>query len=174
MCGWIRLWSHSDARFSHMWRTATNEPSHHGAHPPPALQPTPSPILHCLLFFHFKGSGAYEIRSGLDFPTANLCPAEENIKNTQRCTSAHEQQYFLFAQIASSNPLPVRVEAPAGGGVVSGVVVESGPVMYDDVPADEEEDEEDETCVSALEMLGSNGESCHTLFKHLWVLFTKD
>lgn len=113
---------------------------------------TPSQILRCLLFFHFKGSGAYEIRSGLDFPRANLCPAEENIKNTQRCMSAHKQQYFLFVQIGSSNPLPLPVEAPA-----SGVVVESGPVVYDDVPGDEEEDEEDETCVSALEMLGSNG-----------------
>lgn len=66
--------------------------------------------------------------------------------------SAHKQQYFLFVQIGSSNPLPLPVEAPA-----SGVVVESGPVVYDDVPGDEEEDEEDETCVSALEMLGSNG-----------------
>lgn len=66
--------------------------------------------------------------------------------------SAHKQQYFLFVQIGSSNPLPLPVEAPA-----SGVVVESGPVVYDDIPGDEEEDEEDETCVSALEMLGSNG-----------------
>uniref|UniRef100_A0A3Q4IFX7 Transcription factor IIIB 90 kDa subunit n=1 Tax=Neolamprologus brichardi TaxID=32507 RepID=A0A3Q4IFX7_NEOBR len=65
------------------------------------------------------------------------------------------QQYFLFVQIGSSNPLPLPVEAPA-----SGVVVESGPVVYDDVPGDEEEDEEDETCVSALEMLGSNDYGC--------------
>ncbi|XP_041827581.1 BRF1 RNA polymerase III transcription initiation factor subunit a isoform X1 [Melanotaenia boesemani] len=49
----------------------------------------------------------------------------------------------------TSTPLPTPVQAPA-----SGVVVESGPVVYDD--GDEEEEEEEETCVSAMELLGGN------------------
>lgn len=86
-----------------------------------------------------------------------MCHAEENIKTTQQHTSAHHQQYFLFAQIANSNPLPLPVGAPA-----SGVVVESGPVVYDDAAAEEEDEEEEEACVSALELLGSNGQFIHT------------
>lgn len=37
------------------------------------------------------------------------------------------------------------------------VLVESGPVVYDDV-ADEEEEDEEEPCVSAMELLGGNGQ----------------
>lgn len=48
------------------------------------------------------------------------------------------------------------VEAPA-----SGVVVESGPVVYDDAAADEEEDEDEEACVSAMELMGANGKFEH-------------
>lgn len=90
-----------------------------------------------------------------------MCHAEENIKNTEELTSAHGRQYFLFAQIANSNPLPVPVGAPASGVVV---VVESGPVVYDDAAADEEDEEEEETCVSAMDLMGSNGQFKHTLY----------
>lgn len=42
------------------------------------------------------------------------------------------------------------------------VLVESGPVMYDDVAVeDEEEDEEEEACVSAVDLLGSRGQCEH-------------
>lgn len=92
------------------------------------------------------------------FPRGKLvCHAEENIKNTEQGASAHSQQYFLFAQIASSNPLPVPVAAPA-----SSVLVESGPVVYDDAAAEEEDEEEEETCVSAMDLMGSNGQFKHT------------
>lgn len=59
---------------------------------------------------------------------------------------------LLFAQVASSNPLPVPVEAAGGS-----VVVESGPVVYDDGAAEEEDDEEEEPCVSAMDLMGHNG-----------------
>lgn len=36
-------------------------------------------------------------------------------------------------------------------------MVESGPVVYDDGAAEDEEDE-DEPCVSAMELLGGNGQ----------------
>lgn len=79
-----------------------------------------------------------------------MCHAEENIKNTERRTT---NNISCLAQVANSNPLPLPVGAPA-----SGVVVESGPVMYDDAAADEEEEDEEETCVSAMELMGSNGQ----------------
>lgn len=63
------------------------------------------------------------------------------------------QQYVLCAQVANSNPLPMPVGAPT-----SGVVVESGPVVYDDAAVDEEDDEEEEACVSAMELMGSSGQ----------------
>lgn len=46
------------------------------------------------------------------------------------------------------------VENPTG----EGVVVESGPVVYDDAAADDEEEEEEEPCVSAMELMGSNSQ----------------
>lgn len=53
-------------------------------------------------------------------------------------------------------PTPIATaEAPP-----TAAVVESGPVLYDDV--DEEEDEEEETCVSAMELLGGDGQFEHT------------
>ncbi|KAM9842512.1 BRF1 general transcription factor IIIB subunit a [Aulostomus maculatus] len=54
------------------------------------------------------------------------------------------------AREQNSSPLPEPVGAPADG-----IVVESGPVIYDDGAADEEEEEEEETCVSAMELMGS-------------------
>ncbi|XP_034531273.1 transcription factor IIIB 90 kDa subunit-like [Notolabrus celidotus] len=59
-------------------------------------------------------------------------------------------------QVPNSNPLPLPVGAPA-----ISVVVESGPVVYDDAAADEEEEEdEEEPCVSAMDMLGDNEYGC--------------
>lgn len=71
-------------------------------------------------------------------------------------SSQKQSCIFLFSQTAASSALPVPVEAPA-----SGVVVESGPVDYEDAAADEDEDEEDETCVSAMDLMGGNGEFPH-------------
>ena len=45
---------------------------------------------------------------------------------------------------------------PVGDPAV-GVLVESGPVVYDEA-AEEEEEEEEDPCMSAMEMMGSNGE----------------
>ncbi len=50
------------------------------------------------------------------------------------------------------------------GNPASGVVVESGPVVYDDAAADEEDEEEEETCVSAMDLLGGNGQFKLTQF----------
>lgn len=55
------------------------------------------------------------------------------------------------SQESTFSPLPAPAAASA-----SEVVVESGPVIYNDA-ADEEEDEEEDACVSAMELLGGNG-----------------
>lgn len=60
--------------------------------------------------------------------------------------------YFLSAQGAACCPLPVPVGDPA-------VVVESGPVLYDEAAAEDEDEEDEEACVSAMDLLGSNGQS---------------
>lgn len=110
----------------------------------------------CLLFFIILKEVEH-IRSDRAqiSPGTFSCHAEENIKNTERRSSAHNTQYFLFAQTANSSPLPVPPGAPT-------VVVESGPVVYDDAAADEEDEEEEETCVSAMDLLGNDGQFKHT------------
>lgn len=65
------------------------------------------------------------------------------------------------------------------GGPASGVVVESGPVVYDDAAAEEEEEEEEEACVSAMELLGSNGQFkpivvCQTSIDHSFIVINLD
>uniref|UniRef100_A0A3Q3IXC7 Brf1 TBP-binding domain-containing protein n=1 Tax=Monopterus albus TaxID=43700 RepID=A0A3Q3IXC7_MONAL len=55
-------------------------------------------------------------------------------------------------QVESSKPLSM-----SPGASTSGVVVESGPVVYDDAAADDEDEEEEETCVSAMELMGGSG-----------------
>ncbi|XP_078132895.1 BRF1 general transcription factor IIIB subunit a [Sander vitreus] len=72
-------------------------------------------------------------------------------KRLQPFISGQPNKKLAVEQIANSNPLPVAAGAPA-----SGVVVESGPVVYDDAAAEEEEEEEEEACVSAMELLGGN------------------
>uniref|UniRef100_A0A3Q2GMX4 Brf1 TBP-binding domain-containing protein n=2 Tax=Cyprinodon variegatus TaxID=28743 RepID=A0A3Q2GMX4_CYPVA len=52
---------------------------------------------------------------------------------------------------ATSSPTVTEVAHP------SEVVVEHGPVIYDDV---EEEEDEEEPCVSAMELLGGDGYGC--------------
>ncbi|TDG99274.1 hypothetical protein EPR50_G00209250 [Perca flavescens] len=72
-------------------------------------------------------------------------------KRLQPFISGQPNKKLAVEQIANPNPLPVAAGAPA-----SGVVVESGPVVYDDAAAEEEEEEEEEACVSAMELLGGN------------------
>ncbi|KAF1374395.1 hypothetical protein PFLUV_G00228660 [Perca fluviatilis] len=72
-------------------------------------------------------------------------------KRLQPFISGQPSKKLAVEQIANPNPLPVAAGAPA-----SGVVVESGPVVYDDAAAEEEEEEEEEACVSAMELLGGN------------------
>ncbi|KAG5846993.1 hypothetical protein ANANG_G00120910 [Anguilla anguilla] len=50
-------------------------------------------------------------------------------------------------------PAPMPVPVPAGPSVT--VVVETGPVVYEE-EAEEEEEEAEEPCVSAMELLGNN------------------
>ncbi|XP_041809819.1 BRF1 RNA polymerase III transcription initiation factor subunit a [Chelmon rostratus] len=76
-------------------------------------------------------------------------------KRLQPFITGQPNKKLAVEQIANSNPLPVPAGAPA-----SGVVVESGPVIYDDAAADEEDEEEEETCVSAMDLLGSNDYGC--------------
>ncbi|XP_051243666.1 transcription factor IIIB 90 kDa subunit [Dicentrarchus labrax] len=74
-------------------------------------------------------------------------------KRLQPFITGQPSKKLAVEQIA--NPLPVPVGAPA-----SGVVVESGPVVYDDAAADEEDEEEEEPCVSAMDLLGGNDYGC--------------
>ncbi|XP_041703739.2 transcription factor IIIB 90 kDa subunit isoform X2 [Coregonus clupeaformis] len=66
--------------------------------------------------------------------------------------SAQPHKKLALDQIA--NPLPVVSETAPHS-----VLVESGPVIYDDV-GDEEEEDEEEPCVSAMQLLGGNEYGC--------------
>ncbi|XP_072221905.1 BRF1 general transcription factor IIIB subunit a [Leuresthes tenuis] len=72
-------------------------------------------------------------------------------KRLQPFITGQASKKLAVEQTSTSNPLPVPVEAPT-----SGVVVESGPVVYDDGVADEDEEEEEEPCVSAMALMGGN------------------
>lgn len=126
---------------------------HHPVCPPPTALPLPYSTMF-IIFIILKEVGHIRSDRAQISPGTFSCHAEENIKNTERRSSAHNTQYFLFAQTANSSPLPVPAGAPI-------VVVESGPVVYDDAAADEEDEEEEETCVSAMDLLGNDGQ-----FKH--------
>lgn len=119
--------------------------------PPPVAWSPPKNYTLFIIFYHLTGSGASQIS-----PEMLLCHAEENIKNAERRTPAHDRICVLFVQSPSSSPLPAPTGAPT-------VVVESGPVVYDDAGADEEDEEEEETCLSAMDLLGTDGLLKHTL-----------
>ncbi|XP_076604371.1 BRF1 general transcription factor IIIB subunit a [Chaetodon auriga] len=76
-------------------------------------------------------------------------------KRLQPFITGQPNKKHAVEQAANGNPLPVPAGAPA-----SGVVVESGPVVYDDAAADEEDEDEEEACVSAMDLLGSNDYGC--------------
>ncbi|XP_026195762.1 transcription factor IIIB 90 kDa subunit-like [Anabas testudineus] len=76
-------------------------------------------------------------------------------KRLQPFITGQPNKKLAVEQVANSNPLPMPVGAPT-----SGVVVESGPVVYDDAAVDEEDDEEEEACVSAMELMGSSDYGC--------------
>ncbi|KAG7510484.1 transcription factor IIIB 90 kDa subunit-like [Solea senegalensis] len=89
-------------------------------------------------------------RSSPRAPLSLSTPLSTLGKRLQPFITGLPKKKMAMEQAAAHNPLPVPVGNPD-----SGVVVESGPVVYDDA-AEEEEDEEEETCVSAMELLGSN------------------
>ncbi|KAK2826773.1 hypothetical protein Q5P01_020987 [Channa striata] len=76
-------------------------------------------------------------------------------KRLQPFITGQPHKKLAVEQVANSNPLPVPVETSN-----SGVVVESGPVVYDDAVDDYEDDEEEEPCVSAMELMGSSDYGC--------------
>ncbi|XP_040917353.1 BRF1 RNA polymerase III transcription initiation factor subunit a [Toxotes jaculatrix] len=76
-------------------------------------------------------------------------------KRLQPFITGQPNKKLAVEQVSTSSLLPGPVGAHA-----SGVVVESGPVVYDDPAADEEDEEEEETCVSAMELMGSNDYGC--------------
>lgn len=53
------------------------------------------------------------------------------------------------------------LDAPAAV-TQNAIVVESGPVAYED-PGEEEEEEEEEQCVSAMQLMGGDGQSVLSL-----------
>ncbi|XP_058470969.1 transcription factor IIIB 90 kDa subunit-like [Solea solea] len=89
-------------------------------------------------------------RSSPRAPLSLSTPLSTLGKRLQPFITGLPKKKMAMEQAAAHNPLPVPVGNPD-----IGVVVESGPVVYDDA-AEEEEDEEEETCVSAMELLGSN------------------
>ncbi|XP_067099048.1 transcription factor IIIB 90 kDa subunit-like isoform X1 [Osmerus mordax] len=74
-------------------------------------------------------------------------------KRLQPFISGPPQKKMALDQLAGSNPLPAPCQPP------SSVLVEEGPVVYDDGPDEEEEDEE-EACVSAMQLMGSSEYGC--------------
>lgn len=73
--------------------------------------------------------------------------------------------------VSAQSGVPSPMPAPAGD---PAVVVESGPVVYDDAAAeDEDEEEEEAACVSAMDLMGSNGGSapCSDPGHVTWSLF---
>ncbi|XP_036981266.1 BRF1 RNA polymerase III transcription initiation factor subunit a isoform X1 [Acanthopagrus latus] len=102
----------------------------------------------------------------------NRTPARSSLSlSTPLSTLGKRLQPFITGQPSkklaveqSSSPLPLPVGAPAAATAAAtaaaGVVVESGPVVYDDVAADEEDEDEDEPCVSAMDLFGSNEYGC--------------
>ncbi|XP_077420662.1 BRF1 general transcription factor IIIB subunit a isoform X2 [Vanacampus margaritifer] len=63
------------------------------------------------------------------------------------------QPHKKMAVQQPSLPAPIAAAAPAA------VLVESGPVVYDEA-AEEDEDEEEDTCMSAMELMGSQDYGC--------------
>ncbi|XP_075963452.1 BRF1 general transcription factor IIIB subunit a isoform X2 [Anarhichas minor] len=84
-------------------------------------------------------------------PLSLSTPLSSLGKRLQPFITGQPSKKLAVEQIATSSPLPVPVGAPA-----SGVLVESGPVVYDDAAGEEDDDEEEEACVSAMDLMGSN------------------
>lgn len=83
---------------------------------------------------------------------------------------------FLFQVTPNLTPaatpvLPNLSSPPTPNTAPSGpTMVESGPVAYDEAAEDEEEEEVEEPCVSALQLLGGNGEgTCNADHTHITV-----
>ncbi|KAG7334486.1 hypothetical protein KOW79_002893 [Hemibagrus wyckioides] len=84
-----------------------------------------------------------------DFSTSLAAPASHFGKRLRPLISTQPAKKPVLDQLVSEAP-----EAPA---VVTqnAVVVESGPVTYED-PGEEEEEEEEEQCVSAMQLMGGD------------------
>ncbi|XP_068456796.1 BRF1 RNA polymerase III transcription initiation factor subunit a [Clinocottus analis] len=84
-------------------------------------------------------------------PTLSLStPLSSLGKRLQPFITGQPSKKLAVEQVDAARPLPLPAGDPA-----SRVLVESGPVIYDDAAGDEEEDEE-EDCVSAMDLMGSN------------------
>ncbi|XP_024271208.1 BRF1 RNA polymerase III transcription initiation factor subunit a [Oncorhynchus tshawytscha] len=91
-------------------------------------------------------------RKSTNVPLSLGTPLSSLGKRLRPFISGHPPKKLALDQIAI--PLPVASEV-----LPHSVLVESGPVVYDDV-ADEEEEDEEEPCVSAMELLGGNEYGC--------------
>ncbi|XP_076841714.1 transcription factor IIIB 90 kDa subunit-like [Brachyhypopomus gauderio] len=69
--------------------------------------------------------------------------------------SAQSTKKLALDQPSSNTP----VAAPAAATTQNAVVVESGPVAYEDL-GEEEEEEEEEHCVSAMQLIGGRDYGC--------------
>uniref|UniRef100_A0A4W5QFV4 Uncharacterized protein n=1 Tax=Hucho hucho TaxID=62062 RepID=A0A4W5QFV4_9TELE len=93
-----------------------------------------------------------QYRKSTNVPLSLGTPLSTLGKRLQPFISAQPHKKLALDQIA--NPLPVVSEAAPHS-----VLVESGPVVYDDM-GDEEEEDEEESCVSAMQLLGGNEYGC--------------
>ncbi|XP_041941533.1 BRF1 RNA polymerase III transcription initiation factor subunit a [Alosa sapidissima] len=81
-------------------------------------------------------------------------------KRLRPLVSALPAKKLALDELVPGGALPAPPVAVAGAAVSqSGVVVESGPVAYEDA-AEEEEEEEEEPCVSAMQLLGGSEYGC--------------
>nr|XP_057946451.1 BRF1 RNA polymerase III transcription initiation factor subunit a [Doryrhamphus excisus]XP_057946452.1 BRF1 RNA polymerase III transcription initiation factor subunit a [Doryrhamphus excisus] len=88
-------------------------------------------------------------------PLSLSTPLSSLGKRLQPFVTGQPSKKMAMQQASSPAPLPVPATAPPS------VLVESGPVVYEDGAAEDEEDEEEEeTCVSAMELMGSQDYGC--------------
>ncbi|KAJ7990944.1 hypothetical protein DPEC_G00292130 [Dallia pectoralis] len=91
-------------------------------------------------------------RKPTNVPLSLGTPLSSLGKRLRPFISAHPAKKLALDQMG--DPLPVVSEVQP-----ISVLVESGPVVYDDV-GDEDEEDDDEPCVSAMQLLGGNEYGC--------------
>ncbi|XP_061843458.2 BRF1 general transcription factor IIIB subunit a [Nerophis lumbriciformis] len=87
-------------------------------------------------------------------PLSLSTPLSSLGKRLQPFVTGQPNKKMAIEQPSGPAPSPAPVPAP------SSVLVESGPVVYEEGAAQDEDEDEEETCVSAMELMGGQGYGC--------------